>query len=283
MTAALAALVLLALPSHPLATRAGPYELQVLVDGTPARTFLHDGEAFVLGHLGERYTLRILNRSGRRVEAVVSVDGRDVIDGNPADWRTKRGYLVPASGSVEIDGWRLSQEQAAAFRFSSVRDSYAARTGNAREVGVIGVAVFPERWSPRPPTPIEPEEGARPESGLRQDLDRDRSTAAAPRPEAEGNARAQTPSPLARKSAERPGLGTEFGEPVWSQVHEVPFERASERPRVLIGARYDDRRGLVALGIDVDSPIGEADLRRTAEPFPVVERDYATPPPGWRP
>jgi len=281
MTPALAALALLALPSQPLATRAGPYELQLLVQGTPARTFLHDGEAFVLGHLGERYTLRVLNRSGRRVEAVVSVDGRDVIDGNPADWRTKRGYLVPAFGSVDIDGWRLSQEQAAAFRFSSVRDSYAARTGNGREVGVIGVAVFPERWSPRP-LPIEPEQGARPESGLRQELDREGSAGTAPRPEAEDNARAATPSPLARKSVERRGLGTEFGEPVWSQVHDVPFERASERPRVLIGVRYDDRAGLVALGIDVDTSIGEADLRRTAEPFPVVERDYATPPPGWR-
>jgi hypothetical protein len=282
MTPALAALVLLALPSQPLTTRAGPYELQVLVGGMPARAFQHDGGTFVLGHLGERYTLRVVNRSGRRIEAVVSVDGRDVIDGNPADWSTKRGYLVPAGGSVEIDGWRLSQQQAAAFRFSSVRDSYAARTGSAREVGVIGVAIFPERWSP-PHRPIYPEPGARPESELRQDLDRDRSAGAAPRSEAQGNAPAAAPSPLARKSAERPGLGTEFGEPVWSQVHEVPFERASGRPQLLIGARYDDRTGLVALGVDVDgSSIGEADLRRTAEPFPVAERGYATPPPGWR-
>lgn len=282
MTPALAALVLLALPSHPLTTRAGPFEVQVLVGGTPARTFLHDGGTFVLGHLGERYTLRVVNRSARRIEAVVSVDGRDVIDGNPADWRTKRGYLVPAWGSVDIDGWRLSQQQVAAFRFSSVRDSYAARTGNAREVGVIGVAIFPERWSP-PPRPIYPEPDARPQGELRQDRTREGSAGAAPGSEAQGNAPAAAPPPFARKSAERPGLGTEFGEPVWSQVHEVPFERASDRPQVLIGARYDDRAGLVALGIDVDGgSIREADLRRTAEPFPVVERGYAIPPPGWR-
>ena len=64
---------------------------------------------------------------------------------------------------------------------------------------------------------------------------------------------------------------------------EVPFERAHERPEAVIGARYDDRAGLVALGIEVDGgAISEAELRRGAEPFPIVERGYAVPPPGWR-
>src|SRR5439155_1061950 len=113
MTRALAVLALIAaLPAQALTDRSGPYELQVLVEGAPARTFRHAGESFVLGHLGDRYTLRVVNHSGRRIEAVVSVDGRDVIDGNPADWRNKRGYLVPAWGSAEIDGWRLSQQEA---------------------------------------------------------------------------------------------------------------------------------------------------------------------------
>jgi hypothetical protein len=133
-----------------LTTAAGGYELQVLVDGVPAPTFFHDGESYVMGALGARYTLRVVNHTGRRIEAVASVDGRDVVDGRGADFHNKRGYIVPAWGSVDIDGWRLSRAQVAAFRFSSVADSYAARTGSAREVGVIGVAVFPERWVPRP-------------------------------------------------------------------------------------------------------------------------------------
>src|SRR5262249_20644253 len=81
---------------------------------------------------------------------VVTVDGRDVIDGRAGDYRGKRGYLVPAWGSVDIDGWRVSQREAAAFRFSSVADSYAARTGGGREGGVVGVATFPEPIVPRP-------------------------------------------------------------------------------------------------------------------------------------
>ncbi len=121
-----------------------------------AQSFWHEGETFVLGHLGDRYTIRVSNHTSRRVEAVVSVDGRDVIDGKPGDFARKSGYLVPAWGQVGIDGWRLSQAQAAAFRFSSVADSYAARMGSARNVGVIGVAIFPERVYRPPPRPIYP-------------------------------------------------------------------------------------------------------------------------------
>ena len=91
----------------------GGYEVTVLVDGVPAPTYRHGGQSYVLGQLGERYSLRITNRAGRRIEAVASVDGRDVIDGRPADFRTKRGYLVPGWGSVDIEGWRLSARQAA--------------------------------------------------------------------------------------------------------------------------------------------------------------------------
>src|SRR5437870_13094917 len=109
MTRALVARVLFAaLPSQALTNHSGPYELQVLIGGAPARTFRHDGDTFVLGYLGERYTLRVVNHSGRRVEAVVSVDGRDVVDGKPADWRKKRGYIVPARGRAATDGSRLS-------------------------------------------------------------------------------------------------------------------------------------------------------------------------------
>lgn len=279
---------LAALPSAALTDRSGPYEFEVLVGGAPARTFRHEGETFVLGHLGERYTLRIVNHSGLRVEAVVSVDGRDAIDGKPGDWREKRGYLVPAFGSMDIDGWRLSQREAAAFRFSSVPESYAARTGNAREVGVIGVAIFPERWRP-PPRPLSmtppwPWEGQRRDQQSQgRGAAPEENAPAAPSASPPASERAESAPEGQKKSAERPGLGTEFGESVSSPVSEVAFERARHRPDVVLGARYDDRDGLVAIGIDGDgSGTGEADLRRTAQPFPVSERGYAEPPLGWR-
>ena len=48
-----------------------------------------------------------------------------------------------------IDGWRTSEDSVAAFRFSSIEDSYAERMGDGRNVGVIGAAFFreaPRAW-----------------------------------------------------------------------------------------------------------------------------------------
>ncbi len=279
---------------QPMRTQAGAFELEVLLDGSPAPTFTHAGESYVMGRLGDRYTLRVHNRSARRVEAVVSVDGLDVIDGKTGDFRHKRGYLVPAWGQVDIDGWRLSNRQAAAFRFSTVSDSYAGRTGPTRNVGVIGVAVFPERQPERVIAPVRPiypygPYGSRPYEeghGLR---DKASGGFAAPtegvdRYAAEKSGRgddARNLAPLPR----RPGLGTEFGEATWSLTHEVEFVRANtSTPVLVLGARYNDRDGLVAMGVEVEPRcIGsdDCDLRQTADPFPVSHR-YAAPPRGWR-
>lgn len=288
-----------------LRSQEGPYELEVLSYGGPARTFSHAGESYVLGQNGERYTLRVWNRSNRRVEVVASVDGRDVVDGKAADY-SKRGYVVPAYGHVDIDGWRLSSGQVAAFRFSSVARSYAARTGSAREVGVIGVAVFPERLPPRPlyvptPRPYPP----RPDyygdgygSGYgrgRAEADEapaSRSAPPAAAPPPADKAKAAEPSQSAPRGGamvererreSRPGLGTSFGEAVDSAVYETEFVRAGGRPSSVLGVRYNDREGLLAMGVDVDGCryYAEPYLRRSAEPFPVSDRRYAAPPPAW--
>jgi hypothetical protein len=286
-----------------LRDRAAGYEMTVLIDGAPAATYEYGGGTYVLGQLGARYTLRVANHSGRRVEAVVSVDGRDVIDGRPADFRGKRGYLIPAWGSVDIDGWRISQNQAAAFRFSSVPDSYAARTGNAREVGVIGVAVFPERYVPPAPPVYYPRRPYElPYSSRSRDESSggelyDKAAPAAPRASAEpksegalgrsaGGAPREAEAQAAPAKKSRPGLGTEYGEAVSSPIFEVEFVRANaSRPAALLGAHYNDHAGLLAMGIPVDGPepcADDADLRNSADPFPASDGRYAAPPAGWR-
>ncbi len=261
---------------QPLRDRSAGYEMTVLIDGVPAPSYDYAGGTYVLGQLGARYTLRISNHTGLRVEAVASVDGRDAIDGRPADFRGKRGYLIPAWGSVDIDGWRISRSQAAAFRFSSVPDSYAARTGNAREVGVIGVAVFPERYVPPPPVyypyqrrPYDLDDAERgfdaPSGGLR-----DKSAAPQPAPHAEGKGSGD--------------LGRSAGAPPASAAAEAQAANAA-RPAAFLGAHYNDHDGLLAMGIPIDAPdtcADDSDLRNTAEPFPASGGRYAAPPPGWR-
>src|SRR5207244_131999 len=107
--------------------------------------FTAGGNNYIPGVSGDRYSIVVKNKSPGRVEAVVSVDGLDVIDGKPAGL-DKRGYLLEAFAEVEIDGFRTSTSQVAAFRFGSVEDSYAElKHGETRNVGVIGLAVFHER------------------------------------------------------------------------------------------------------------------------------------------
>lgn len=113
-------------------------------DGDPLPGYHTGDTVYVLGEAGQRYTILIENSTSARFEAVVSVDGLDVINGRPASLGF-RGYILPPYGRVAIEGFRQSQDAVAAFRFGSVGDSYAAQRGDARNVGVIGVALFAER------------------------------------------------------------------------------------------------------------------------------------------
>ncbi len=122
--------------------------------GNPLPTFSTGGRSYVQGHDGARYSIRIQNQSGARFEAVASVDGLDVIDGEPGSFE-KRGYLIQPWSTLDIDGFRRSEDEVAAFRFGRVKDSYAAKRGSDRNVGVIGVAVFQERGSSWPWTERE--------------------------------------------------------------------------------------------------------------------------------
>jgi hypothetical protein len=181
--------------------------------GRRLRTFTHHGQTLVLGEEHRRYVIVLTNPSPRRLEAVLSVDGRDAVSGEPSDIRRHRGYIVPPFGSTRIDGFRTSLDSVAAFRFASPEGSFAGRHGTMSQLGIIRVAFFAER---------------------QRQVARDRRPRAARRPSAPGA-----------------NLGTEFGEARESFVREVAFMRASSMPARTIMLRYDDARGLMARGIDV--------------------------------
>lgn len=108
------------------------------------RSFSAEGDWFFAGEKGDRYVIWMKNKTKAALEVVVSVDGLDVLDGNPASYK-RRGYLVHPGRTLTIDGFRENSDSVAAFRFSSVSNSYAERRhGNSRNVGVVGIAVFPE-------------------------------------------------------------------------------------------------------------------------------------------
>ncbi|MGC4017202.1 MAG: hypothetical protein QM755_22220 [Luteolibacter sp.] len=68
----------------------------------------------------------------------------------------KRGYVVPAGKTLEVEGYRTDYNSVAAFQFSTVSNSYANLSkGDTRNVGVIGLAVYtpkgqdPWTWMPK--------------------------------------------------------------------------------------------------------------------------------------
>ncbi|WP_434778337.1 hypothetical protein [Neisseria sp. Ec49-e6-T10] len=90
-----------------------------------------------------QYKIRYHNLSNRIYEVVTTVDGLDVINGS-AGSLSNSGYVLYPNQELIIEGFRKSQDEVAAFRFSSVQDAYAANTpaGSASNTGVIGTAIF---------------------------------------------------------------------------------------------------------------------------------------------
>lgn len=287
---------------------ASPYSFEILDEsGLPLTTYYHRGRAYVLGHSGERYIVRVTNPTPRRVEAVISIDGLDAVDGEPADTR-KRGYVIQPYGELRVEGFRVSTSEVASFRFSSVQSSYAGRKGKARNVGVIGVAIFTEQEAPQMPLGhVMPEwddhhhargrDRARPRTGARDEnapgaaqgapppAASERSAKAAGRAEAARRMPSMEPEAGAPADAEccqpapsaRPGLGTEFGEYRHSAVTWTQFVRSHPvRPSAVLELRYNDAPGLQALGIRL---VDRHDVitRETAVPFPGDPR-FARPP-----
>jgi hypothetical protein len=181
----------------------------------------HRGRLYIVGEPGHRYEIRILNDSQDRILAVTSVDGVNVISGETAS-EQQNGYVLTAEQNVAIEGWRKNLRDVATFYFTSLGDSYAARTGRPNNVGVIGVALFRERK--RCCSQLEAAE--------------DFIAAPSVAQERQGNgARAESK------------LGTGHGSREQSAAQYVDFERASPIPDETLVIHYDSRRNLVAAGV----------------------------------
>ena len=110
----------------------------------------HEGQIYVAGIPGMRYMVRVKNTTGKRVLAVITVDGRNVLSGEKGGF-SDRGYILSPYESADIDGWRQTDEKVAAFVFGKKKGSYSAQKGTPENVGVIGVALFEEKEIERHP------------------------------------------------------------------------------------------------------------------------------------
>lgn len=101
------------------------------------------GRRIVIGDAGSHYEVRLENRSKKRLEIVLSVDGLNVLTNKPASPK-QRGFVLEPKETYDVDGFRKDSNTVRTFQFGSVAASQAAKKGGAGNVGVIGLAVFEE-------------------------------------------------------------------------------------------------------------------------------------------
>ena len=209
--------------------------------GERLQVYRHGARLYVEGRAGDRYAVELRNRSGGRILTVLSVDGVNAVTGQTAA-ASQSGYVLDAWRRAEITGWRKDLNDVAAFYFTALPDSYAARTGRPDNVGVIGVAVYKEYVEP-PRAMLEAPAPAKTEGAGRLSASDAAGAPAAPS--------AQVPS---ENSAQRSKmadekLGTGHGERIHAPTYSTEFRRASSTPSEAITIYYDSRQNLIALGV----------------------------------
>ena len=203
-------------------------------DGRRLPVYYHEGRAWVVGKPGNEYQIAVRNRRGEDLLAVMSVDGINVVSGETADLR-QSGYVLSPWNALDVKGWRKSLERTAAFYFTEIHDSYAARTGRPDHVGVIGVALFQRKRIEPAPHDIAP-------YSRRSAPHASEDSAAASGAPAERHAEAYQ-----RYRDEK--LGTGHGRSETSYARTTTFERASSSPAEMVTIYYDSYRNLVARGV----------------------------------
>jgi len=262
-TGALAALLnLAAIPAALAAGNLVRVEVLDRDDGQVLHVWRDHGQPVVAGRPGSRYAVRLVNMTAERVLAVVAIDGVNVVSGETASVG-QRGYVLDPWQRTEITGWRKSNDEVAAFEFTALSDSYAARTGRPLDVGVIGVAAFREAQrmeiSEAAPTPAPPPAprwlGDSAAAARSAAPSADKAAAPAPVPLQESRRAADAAAPAGAfgraEPLQQPGerLGTGHGARESSVVRVTTFERASSQPEQRIAIRYDSVENLVAAGI----------------------------------
>ena len=217
------------------AGRLADVEIHDRIAGRTLPLYESGGHWFVAGRPGNEYEVTIRNRERGDLLAIVSVDGVNVVTGETAA-AAQSGYVIERGRPLSIAGWRKSLEKVAAFYFTDLGDSYAARTGRPDNVGVIGVALF--RRKPEPVAELEQ-----------------------PRARAEAGAANDSASRSAAPQAAEKRIGTGHGRSQNAPAHYVEFERESDVPVEVIAIHYDTYANLVARGV-----IREG--RRLPSPFP---------------
>lgn len=123
-----------------------PVQLSILTEHRNIMPLYHsqNNQYLLYGKPNERYIIFLHNTSYKIMyEAVITVDGLDVISGTAGSYQN-RGYLLRPGDTLFVEGFRKNQQQVAAFRFGAPEEGYVNYNtqGDKRNTGVIGIALF---------------------------------------------------------------------------------------------------------------------------------------------
>lgn len=135
--------------------------LLYVLDGPRALPIMADkrsGKHFIEAKATNKFHLNIINRHPVERLAILSVDGKNTITGEPAGFR-QQGYILPPYGFFDITGWGRDPENNP-FQFNY--DPIEAQRQGYRlppNSGVIGMAIYESAMNApnyvTPPTPTE--------------------------------------------------------------------------------------------------------------------------------
>jgi hypothetical protein len=235
--------------SEPVAAENG-FSVEVLVDGRSVAEYAAHGRRYVEALENAEYEVRIHNPSGSRVAVALSVDGLNTIDARHTSAWDAHKWVIEPYGTIHVRGWQMSSENARRFYFTTERDSYAAKLGQAANLGVITAVFFRERGSITimPVTPSQPRPPYDKEDRIRDEQSKSPGTAGE-------NSRSDGSRDAPKQRSVQPypppddeSAATGIGRSVRNDVQWIKMDLDS-RPAGEVTIRYEYREALVRLGI----------------------------------
>src|SRR2546421_1998641 len=231
--------------------------VEVLIGGSATTEYAARGRRYVEALENAEYELRIHNPTGSRMAVALSVDGLNTIDARPTSAWDAHKWVIEPYGTINVRGWQMSSENARRFYFTTERDSYAAKLGQAANLGVISAVFFRER---APITIL-------------------RAIPAEPKPRPEEDERASTSAPQANSTGSAAGTETTRNAPKQRSVQPYP---APDDESAATGIGRSVRNDVQWIKMDLDPrPLGEVTIRYEYRAalvrLGIIPRDYPRP------
>lgn len=228
------------------------FSVEVLIAGASTAEYAARGRRYIEALENAEYELRIHNPTSSRVAVALSVDGLNTIDARHTSAWDAHKWVIEPYGTINVRGWQMSSENARRFYFTTERDSYAAKLGQAANLGVISAVFFRERApiTILRATPAEPKRGV--DKDERAPMSRPQSSNSTG--SSGGESGDVTRAPDKQRSAQPypppddESAATGIGRAVRNDVQWIKMD-LDPRPAGEVMIRYEYRAALVRLGI----------------------------------